>query len=117
MVGAAQAHQLRGQRPHCRGFISCSPGGTERPHAGGILTIMGSPPSGKHARNIHLPIMAGVLLGGLVMGGQVNPLSACGPLLYYAGPHLPAISGGRWASLAGFLHASVMLHTGIPWRG
>nr|WP_243142216.1 MULTISPECIES: DUF1576 domain-containing protein [unclassified Pseudoflavonifractor] len=98
-------------------YILLTGGDLNGPTLGGILTIMGFSAFGKHARNI-LPIMAGVLLGGLVMGGQVNT-----PSLQLAGlfcTTLAPISGYfGWpvGLLAGFLHASVVLHAGIPVAG
>ena len=46
--------------------ILCTGGDLNGPTLGGILTIMGFSAFGKHAGNI-LPVMAGVVLGGVVL--------------------------------------------------
>lgn len=87
------------------------------PTLGGILTIMGFSAFGKHARNI-LPVMAGVLLGGALMEHGVNAPSLQLAVLF--GTTLAPISGYfGWPAgiVAGFLHASVVLHAGTPVAG
>lgn len=79
---------------------------------GAILTIMGFSAAGKHARNL-LPIMAGVLLGGLVM--QWNPTDPGAQIAALFGTTLAPVAGVfGWPAgvLTGFLHGSVVLRTG-----
>ena len=98
-------------------FILLTGGDLNGPTLGGILTIMGFSAFGKHARNI-LPVMGGVVLGALVMGDRLAD-----PALQLAGlfcTTLAPISGYfGWpvGLLAGFLHASVVLHAGTPVAG
>lgn len=87
------------------------------PTLGGILTIMGFSAFGKHARNI-VPVMAGVLLGALVMGQGLASSSLQLAILF--GTALAPVSGYfGWpvGVLAGFLHASVVLSTASPVAG
>ena len=90
------------------------------PTLGGILSIMSFSAWGKHARNI-LPLMLGVLLGGVT-----NQLPLETPALQIAGlfcttlAPLTGVFGWEAGLLAGFLHSSVVLRVGLPlwssWR-
>lgn len=87
------------------------------PTLGGVLTIMGFSAFGKHARNI-LPVIAGVLLGGILMEPEMNAPSLQLAILF--GTTLAPVSGyfgWPFGVVAGFLHASVVLHTGEPVGG
>ncbi len=87
------------------------------PTLGGILSIMSFSAWGKHARNI-LPLMLGVLLGGVT-----NQLPLETPALQIAGlfcttlAPLTGVFGWEVGLLAGFLHSSVVLRVGLPLEG
>lgn len=87
------------------------------PTIGGILTIIGCSAFGKHARNI-LPIMTGVVLGGMVMEWSISD-----PALQIAGLFCTTLApiagyfGMPYGILAGFLHSSVVLTTGMTLEG
>ena len=94
-----------------------SGGDLNGPTVGGILTIMGFSAFGKHAGNI-LPVIAGVLLGGVVMHWSLNDSAVQLACLFCT--TLAPISGYfGWPCgvLAGFLHSSVVLYTGTPVAG
>ena len=87
------------------------------PTLGGIFAIMGFSSYGKHAFNI-LPVMAGVLLGSVVMSWHINDSSVQMAVLFCT--TLAPISGyfgWPFGVLAGFLHSSVVLHAGTPVEG
>ena len=97
--------------------ILCTGGDLNGPTLGGILTIMGFSAFGKHAGNI-LPVMAGVVLGGVVL--HWSPASSSVQLAMLFGTTLAPISGyfgWPFGLLAGFLHSSVVLHAGTPVEG
>lgn len=78
---------------------------------------MGFSAFGKHARNI-LPIMVGVVIGGVCMHWRINNPSVQLAMLF--GTTLAPISGyfgWPFGILAGFLHSSVVLHAGTPVEG
>ena len=98
-------------------FILGGGGDLNGPTVGGILTIMGFSAFGKHARNI-LPIMVGVVIGGVCMHWRINNPSVQLAMLF--GTTLAPISGyfgWPFGILAGFLHSSVVLHAGTPVEG
>ena len=98
-------------------FILLSGGDLNGPTVGGILSILGFSAFGKHARNI-LPVMAGVALGSLLMNWQICDPSVQLACLFCT--TLAPISGSfgwPFGVLAGFLHSSVVLHTGSPVAG
>lgn len=98
-------------------FILFTGGDLNGPTLGGILTIMGFSAFGKHARNI-LPVMLGVVLGGVFMHWDINRSSVQLALLF--GTTLAPISGyfgWPFGLIAGFLHSSVVLHAGTPVEG
>lgn len=87
------------------------------PTLGGILTIMGFSSFGKHAGNI-LPVMAGVVLGGLVMHWSLDDSAlqlAC--LFCTTLAPISGYFGWPYGVAAGFLHSSVVLYTGSPVAG
>ncbi|MFT4105111.1 MAG: DUF1576 domain-containing protein [Lacrimispora sp.] len=87
------------------------------PTIGGILTIVGFSATGKHIRNI-LPIMTGVILGGLVKNWTITDPSAILALLLST--TLAPVAGefGIIAGIiAGFLHSSAALNVGIVYGG
>ena len=87
------------------------------PTAGGILTIMGFSAFGKHAGNI-LPVMAGVILGSIIMHWSLSDSPVQLALLFCT--TLAPISGyfgWPYGVLAGFIHSSVVLYTGSPVAG
>lgn len=98
-------------------YLQLTGGDLNGPTIGGILTIMGFSAFGKHARNI-LPIMAGILLGALVLG--LDPASPSLQLAGLFGTTLAPISGyfgWPFGVLAGFLHSAVVLFAGTPVAG
>ena len=98
-------------------FLLLTGGDLNGPTVGGILTIMGFSAFGKHARNI-LPVMAGVVLGGVFMKWGVNHSSVQLAMLF--GTTLAPISGyfgWPFGIAAGFLHSAVVLHAGTPVEG
>ena len=98
-------------------YILLTGGDLNGPTVGGILTIMGFSAFGKHAFNI-LPVMAGVVLGSVVMDWSLTDSAVqlaclfCTTLAPIAG-----YFGWGYGVLAGFLHSSVVLYTGSPVAG
>ncbi len=87
------------------------------PTLGGIFTIIGFSAFGKHARNI-IPVMTGVVLGGIFMKWGVTHHSVQLAMLF--GTTLAPISGyfgWPFGLAAGFLHSAVVLHAGTPVEG
>lgn len=88
------------------------------PTIGGILTIAGFSVKGKHVSNI-LPVMAGIILSGLLRGeGAVATPAAQLALLF--GTTLAPVSGtyGPVAGvIAGFIHSCVVLYAGAGYSG
>ena len=98
-------------------FILVTGGDLNGPTLGGIFTIMGFSGFGKHARNI-VPVMSGVVLGSVFMHWGINDSGVQLALLF--GTTLAPIAGyfgWSFGVLAGFLHSSVVLHTGTPVEG
>jgi len=98
-------------------FILLSGGDLNGPTVGGILTIMGFSAYGKHAGNI-IPVMFGVFLGSLVMQWSLNDHAVQLACLFCT--TLAPVSGyfgWPFGVLAGFLHSSVVLHTGTAVEG
>jgi len=98
-------------------YILLIQGDLNGPTVGGILTIIGFSAYGKHAFNV-APIMLGVALGGLVMEWNLNDYAS--QLAGLFGTTLAPIAGyfgWPYGILAGFLHSSVVLHTGGPVSG
>ena len=92
-------------------------GALNGPTIGGIFTIVGFSATGKHIRNI-LPIMMGVILGGLVQNWSITDPSALLALLLST--TLAPIAGefGVVAGIvAGFLHSAAALNVGIVYGG
>lgn len=99
------------------GLLLITGGDLNGPTLGGIITIMGFSAFGKHAKNI-LPIMLGVVLGGVCMKWGINHSSVQLAMLF--GTTLAPISGYfGWPCgiLTGFLHSAVVLHAGTPVEG
>ncbi len=87
------------------------------PTVGAIFTVMGFSAYGKHLRNI-VPIMAGVWLGGMVLGGPPNAPSLQIAALF--GTTLAPIAGHfgwPFGILAGFIHSALVRQTGGPVAG
>ena len=99
------------------GYILLVGGDLNGPTLGGILTIIGFSAYGKHARNI-LPVMLGVLLGGIFMHYTVDS-----PALQLAGlfgttlAPFAGVFGWPVGILAGFLHSAVVLQAGYVLAG
>lgn len=98
-------------------YILLVGGDLNGPTLGGILTIIGFSAYGKHARNI-IPIMGGVLVGGMFMHWNINDASVQLAALF--GTTLAPFSGVfGWPAgvLAGFLHSAVVLQAGTVLAG
>lgn len=98
-------------------YILLVGGDLNGPTLGGILTVMGFSAYGKHARNI-LPIMGGVLLGGIFMHYNVDAPSLQLAALF--GTTLAPFAGVfGWVTgmVAGFLHSAVVLQAGSVLQG
>lgn len=98
-------------------FILTIGGDLNGPTVGGILTIIGFSAFGKHAFNI-LPVMAGVVLGGVVMHWSLSdPAVQLACLFCTTLAPVSGYFGWPYGVLAGFLHSSVVLYTGSPVAG
>ncbi len=98
-------------------LILITGGDLNGPTLGGIFAVMGFSAFGKHARNI-LPIMAGVVIGGMFLHWRINDPAVQLAMLF--GTTLAPIAGyfgWPFGLLAGFLHSSVVLHAGTPVEG
>ena len=98
-------------------YILAIGGDLNGPTLGGIFTIIGFSAYGKHWRNI-TPVMLGVLIGGLTMQWNINDSSVqlAGLFCTTLAP-ISGYFGWPFGVLAGFLHASVVLHAGTPVEG
>jgi len=99
------------------GILVMLGGALNGPTIGGIFTIVGFSATGKHLRNI-LPIMMGVILGGLIQNWSITDPSALLALLLST--TLAPIAGefGVIAGvIAGFLHSAAALNVGIVYGG
>ena len=80
---------------------------------GPIFTLIGFGAYGKHARNI-LPILCGVLLGGLIGVWDVGASSIIMAGLFgTALAPIPGTYGWPWGVFVGFLHISVVRQIGV----
>ncbi|MBQ4370518.1 MAG: DUF1576 domain-containing protein [Oscillospiraceae bacterium] len=87
------------------------------PTIGGIFTVMGFSFHGEHVRNLS-PVIAGVIIGGLIKQWSLTDHSAQLALLFCSS--LAPISGyfgWYFGIIAGFLHSSVTLRAGLPLAG
>ena len=87
------------------------------PVIGSIFTIIGFSATGKHLRNI-FPIMLGVYLASLIKHWNLcDPSPMLAFLLYTTLAPIAGEFGIFCGVLAGFLHSSVVLNTGILYGG
>ena len=99
------------------GYILLVGGDLNGPTIGGILTVIGFSAYGKHARNI-IPVMFGVLLGGIFMHYEVaSPSLQLAALFGTTLAPFSGIFGWPAGILAGFLHSAVVLQAGSPLAG
>lgn len=99
------------------GYILLVGGDLNGPTLGGILTIIGFSAYGKHARNI-LPIMGGVLLGGIFMHFNVDaPGLQLAALFGTTLAPFAGVFGWPAGVVAGFLHSAVVLQAGSALAG
>ena len=99
------------------GYILLTGGDLNGPTLGGILTIIGFSAYGKHARNI-LPVMCGVLLGGLFMHYTVeSPALQLAALFGTTLAPFAGVFGWPAGVVAGFLHSAVVLQAGYVLAG
>ena len=87
------------------------------PTLGGIFTIIGFGCFGKHLRNV-LPVMAGAILSSVLnIAGLASPGNALAILFSTALAPIAGRFGPIWGVVAGFLHVSVVCHTGLMPNG
>lgn len=99
------------------GYLLLVGGDLNGPTLGGILTVMGFSAYGKHARNI-LPIMAGVLIGGIFMHFDVDaPGLQLAALFGTTLAPFAGVFGWVAGMAAGFLHSAVVLQAGSALAG
>ena len=99
------------------GFLLGTGGDLNGPTLGAILTILGFSACGKHARNM-LPVMGGVVLGGVCMRWSLSDSAAqLAGLFCTALAPISGCFGWPCGVLAGFVHASVVLCTSSPVAG
>ena len=99
------------------GYILLVGGDLNGPTLGGILTVIGFSAYGKHARNI-LPVMCGVLLGGIFMHYNVDaPGLQLAALFGTTLAPFAGVFGWPVGILAGFLHSAVVLQAGYVLSG
>jgi len=102
---------------YCLAFLAVIGGDLNGPTAGAIITVIGFSAYGKHLRNM-LPVMLGVVLGGLVLNFSVRD-----PALQIAVFFVTALSpiaghfGWPFGIVAGFLHSALVLQTSGPVSG
>ena len=99
------------------GYILLVGGDLNGPTLGGILTVIGFSAYGKHARNI-LPVMCGVLLGGIFMHYNVDaPGLQLAALFGTTLAPFSGVFGWPVGVVAGFLHSAVVLQAGYVLAG
>lgn len=101
----------------CMLIVLILKGDLNGPTLGGLFTIVGFSATGKHLRNI-LPIMSGVIIGGLMKSWNITDP---GPMLALLFSTTLAPIAGEFGILcgilAGFLHSSVALNVGALHSG
>ena len=98
-------------------LILLTGGDLNGPTVGCILTVIGFSATGKHIRNI-LPIMAGVLLGSLVLHFSINdPAVQMAALLCTTLAPISGVFGWPFGIIAGFLHSALVLKAGSVAEG
>lgn len=98
-------------------FIYLGNGTLNGPTIGGILTIMGFSAFGKHAANM-VPVMVGVMLGGLLMDWSISaPAAQLACLFCTTLAPISGYFGWPYGVLAGLIHSCVVLYTGSPVAG
>ncbi|MGM9607407.1 MAG: DUF1576 domain-containing protein [Oscillospiraceae bacterium] len=98
-------------------LILLTGGDLNGPTVGCIFTVIGFSAFGKHARNI-LPLMAGVLLGSLVLHFSINdPAVQIALLLCTTLAPISGCFGWFFGILAGFLHSAMVLEAGSAAEG
>ena len=102
---------------YCLAFLALIGGDLNGPTAGAIITVIGFSAWGKHLRNM-LPVMLGVVLGGVVLHFSVSD-----PALQIAVLFVTALSpiaghfGWPFGIIAGFIHSALVLQTSGPVSG
>jgi len=101
----------------CLGFLALIGGDLNGPTAGGIIAIMGFSAWGKHLRNM-LPVMLGVLFGGIVLDFSVqDPALQIAVLFVTTLAPVAGHFGWPFGVLAGFIHSALVLQTSGPVSG
>ena len=101
----------------CLGFLWLIGGDLNGPTAGGIIAIMGFSAWGKHIRNM-LPVMLGVVLGGMVLDFSVrDPALQIAVLFVTTLAPIAGHFGWPFGLFAGFVHSALVLQTAGPVSG
>lgn len=101
----------------CLFFIVGTGGDLNGPTVGCMFTVIGFSAYGKHARNI-VPVIAGVLLGSLVMRFSINdPAVQMAALLCTTLAPISGCFGWPFGVIAGFLHSALVLKAGTVAEG
>jgi hypothetical protein len=93
-------------------FILIIGGDLNGPILAGLFTVMGFAAMGKNVKNI-IPILIGIMLGGLTKPGDINEPGIL--LAFLFGTGLAPVSGefgSIFGVLVGFVHSSVVLNVG-----
>ncbi len=94
-------------------YILLIGGDLNGPTIGGIFTVMGFGAFGKHLKNI-LPIMLGVVLGSFIkIWSLTDPSIQIASLFCTALAPIAGQFGFFWGVLAGLMHSSIVLCTGV----
>lgn len=101
----------------CLLFLLGTGGDLNGPTVGCTFTVIGFSAYGKHARNI-IPVIAGVLLGSLVMRFSINdPAVQMAALLCTTLAPISGCFGWPFGVIAGFLHSALVLKAGSVAEG
>lgn len=101
----------------CLAFLWLIGGDLNGPTAGGIITIIGFSAWGKHIRNM-LPVMLGVVLGGVVLDFSVrDPALQIAVLFVTTLAPIAGHFGWPFGLFAGFVHSALVLQTAGPVSG
>lgn len=101
----------------CLAFLALIGGDLNGPTAGAIITIIGFSAWGKHLRNM-LPVMLGVVLGGMVLDFSVrDPALQIAVLFVTTLAPIAGHFGWPFGLLAGFIHSALVLQTAGPVSG
>lgn len=101
----------------CLLFLWLIGGDLNGPTAGAVFTVMGFSAWGKHLRNM-LPVMGGVVLGGLVLDFSISdPSLQIAALFVTTLAPIAGHFGWPFGIAAGFIHSALVLQTAGPVSG